>query len=101
MLLSILAASFDAQAKGICFRAHGATEVACGISREALLDLSGFHQVAGGEEALFQALGPEIERLVCAKFRARGIDRNGEIWIRSADILLYGFEERPELSKAG
>jgi hypothetical protein len=101
MLLSILAGSFDAQAKGICFRAYGANEVACGISRDALLDLSGYHQVGGGEEALLQALGPQIERLISAKFRARRIDKNGEIWIGSADILLYGFEERIGYSKAG
>jgi hypothetical protein len=102
MLLSILAGSYNAQATGVCFRAHGATELACGISRDALLDLGGYHQVGGSEEALFQALGPQIERLISAKFRARRIDQNGEIWIGCADILLYGFEERlGALAKAG
>jgi hypothetical protein len=101
MLLSILAGSYAAQAEGICFRAYGASEVACGISRDALLDLGGYHKVGGSEEALLRALGPEIERLISAKFRARRIDKNGEIWIGSADILLYGFEARPGLAKAG
>jgi hypothetical protein len=101
MLLSILAGSHDAQAKGVGFRAYGAQEVACGISRDALLDLGGYHQVGGSEEALFRALAPEIERLISAQFRARRIDKNGEIWIGSADILLYGFEERIGYSKAG
>jgi Protein of unknown function (DUF1488) len=101
MRLSILAGSFDAQARGIGFRAYGANEVACGISRDALLDLGGYHQMDGSEEALFGSLGREIERLISAKFRARRIDQNGEIWIGSADILLYGFEERIGYSKAG
>jgi hypothetical protein len=100
MLLSIIGGSYDARSEGICFQAYGAMEVTCCISRDALLDLGGYHQVRGGEEALFRALAPEIERLISAKFRARRIDKNGEIWIGCADIVLYGFEERARPSRA-
>jgi hypothetical protein len=100
MPLSIIAGSYDAQSKGICFQAHGTMELACCISRDALLDLGGYHQASGSEEAVFTALAPEIERLISAKHHARRIDKNGEIWIGCADIVLYGFEQRAGLSRA-
>jgi hypothetical protein len=70
----------------------GMKVVPCGILRDALLDLGGYHRLSGGEDELFRALLPEIERLASAKYSAGRLDRNGAIMIGSADILLYGFE---------
>jgi hypothetical protein len=66
--------------------------VDCGISHDALLDLSGYHRVNGAEDEVFLALRPEIERLASAKYRAGRLDRSGSITLGPADILLYGFE---------
>src|SRR5579862_7315482 len=70
--------------------------VPCGISRDALNDLGGYHRLAGAEDEVFRALRPEIERLASAKYRAGRHDGNGAISIGPADILLYGFERRAE-----
>jgi hypothetical protein len=96
MLLSIIAGRVDAQSQGISFQANyfGTKNIACRMSRDALLDLAGYHQLRGTQEELFQALRTEIERIVSAKYRARRIETNGEISIATPDLLLYGFEGR-------
>jgi hypothetical protein len=96
MHLRIIAGSVDPQPQGIGFRVDdGANGLACGISRDALLDLAGHHGLRGSEEGLFQALWPVIERLLLAKFRARRIEASGEVLVGSADLLLYGFDVAP------
>src|SRR5689334_15892458 len=70
------------QAQDLAFQSHvGKTIVACGISRDALQDLGGYHRLNGAEDAVFRALSPEIERLAGAKYRAGRLDRNGAILI--------------------
>jgi len=98
MPLSIISGPIEVQSHGIAFRAsyHGDGSVDCRISREALFDLAGYHRLRGGEEELFQALYPEIERLLTAKYGGRRIEEDGELLVASADLLLYGFEERDE-----
>jgi hypothetical protein len=98
MLLSIIVGTVDAQSPGIAFQANynGTKNVACKISRDALLDLAGYHQMRGSAQELVQALRPEIERILSAKYRARRVETNGEIWIAPPDLLLYGFEGRAE-----
>jgi hypothetical protein len=98
MLLSIIVGTVDAQLPGIAFQAnyYGTKNVACKISRDALLDLAGYHQMRGSALELVQALRPEIERILSAKYRARRVETNGEIWIAPPVLLLYGFEGRAE-----
>jgi hypothetical protein len=98
MLLNIIPGPIDVQSHGIAFRAnyYGDKNVSCRISRDALLDLAGYHQLNGREDELFQALRREIERLLSAKYRARRMETNGELLVSSADILLYGFRGREE-----
>lgn len=100
MLLSIIVGTVDAQSPGIAFQAnyYGTKNVACKVSRDALLDLAGYHQLRGTAPELVQALRQEIERILSAKYRARRIETNGEIWIAPPDLLLYGFEGRAEPS---
>jgi hypothetical protein len=100
MLLSIIAGRVDAQSQGIAFQAnyYGTKNIACRMSRDALLDLAGYHQLRGTEEELFKALRSEIERILSAKYRVRRIETNGEISIATPDLLLYGFEGRAGLS---
>jgi hypothetical protein len=94
MQLRIIAGSVEARPPSISFRVDdGASGLACGISRDAILDLAGHHGLRGSEERLFQTLWPVIERLVLAKWRARRIEESGEVLVGSADLLLYGFDE--------
>jgi len=94
MQLRIIAGSVDAGSSAINFRVDdGANGLACGISRDALLDLAGHHGLRGSEERLFLALWPAIARLLGAKFRAQRIEASGEVVVGSADLLLYGFDE--------
>lgn len=65
--------------------------VACAITREALYDLGFHHGFRAGAQELLRALGPQIERLTKAKFRAGKVEENGELVIRSVDLLRYGF----------
>ena len=93
MPLKIIAGSVEAHTPSVSFRVDdGESGLACGISRDALLDLAGHHRLRGSEESLFQALWPVIERLVLAKCRAARIEASGEILVDSADLLLYGFD---------
>jgi hypothetical protein len=81
------------RAQDLAFQSHdGEAVVACGISRDALQDLGGYHRLNGAEDEVFHALRPEIERLASAKYRAGRLDRQGGVLVDSADILLYGFE---------
>jgi hypothetical protein len=100
MLLSIIVGTVDAQSPGVAFQAnyYGTKNVAYKISRDALLDLAGYHQLGGTAQELVQALRAEIERILSAKYRARRVETNGEIWIAPPDLLLYGFEGRAEPS---
>jgi hypothetical protein len=83
------------QSGGVSFQSHDGTKVVdCGISRDALMDLRGFHRLKGADDDVFRALRLEIERLASAKYRAGRLDLNGAVMVGPADILLYGFERR-------
>jgi hypothetical protein len=70
------------------------------ISAETLRDLTDFHQVKGSQEEGFAALLPEIERLLNAKLQAGRIEENGELSIRAADLLRFGFQARDKTAAA-
>jgi hypothetical protein len=76
----------------------GAESFFCGITRDALLDLAGYHGLRGNEETLFRGLWPVIERLMREKHRSgRGETQRGDMLITSVDLLLYGFDATPGL----
>jgi hypothetical protein len=80
---------------GLAFESHdGVKMIPCSITREALLDLCGYHGIKGDEGESFKVLGPQIERLANEKYRAGRIERTGELTIKTSDLLLYGFEGR-------
>jgi hypothetical protein len=99
MLLNIIPGSIKVQPHGIAFRAnyYGDKNVECRITRDALLDLAGYHQLSGRDDELFQTLRGEIDRLLSTKYRARRMESNGDLLLSSADLVLYGFESRGEL----
>ena len=91
------AGSVNFLSRSFFFQSHdGMKTVACGISRDALLDLGGYHRLNGAADEVFRALRPEIERITSAKYRAGHLDRDGAIVIGPADILLFGFERRSD-----
>jgi hypothetical protein len=69
----------------------GTTPVACAITRDALIDLGDHHGLRGTEAEVLRALGPQIERIARAKFRAGRFGKDCELVIRSTDLLRYGF----------
>jgi hypothetical protein len=93
MLVRIITESLDAGSSNITFRVDtDAKSFDCGISRDALLDLAGYHRLSGPDEAMFRDLWPVIERLIAEKRRAVRAAPGAEILITCTDILLYGFE---------
>ena len=93
--LSLLAGSAKVLPHGLAFQSHdGIKAVPCTISRDAFLDLCGYHGVQGADDDAFKAIEPQLERLARKKYRAGRVERSGELAIMPADLLLYGFESR-------
>ena len=83
----------DAGSPSIGFQIGPDATTFCGITRDALFDLAGYHRLRDTDEDLFRGLWPVIERLIRDKHRAgRGDASEKEMLITSVDILLYGFE---------
>jgi hypothetical protein len=64
------------------------------MTGETLRDLVEFHGLKSWDEGAFKTLVRQIERLVNAKFIDGRLDESGELWIRAADLLRYGFCDR-------
>ena len=89
----MVAGSVKLLAQGLAFDSHdGIKTVPCSITRDALLDLCGYHGFKNDEGETLKALEPHIERLVSKKYCAGRLEGNGELTIKPADLLLYGFE---------
>jgi hypothetical protein len=73
----------------------GETTIVCGILLDAFRDLIDFHRLNAPLGEVFRALLPEIERLINVKHEAGWLERNGDLMIRTADLVRYGLEERP------
>jgi hypothetical protein len=96
-LLKVIAGTIHAQPKTISFRCAGeGGQIDCQMTAAALRDLLEFHRLNFSNEGAFETLLPEIERLVNSKFNAGRFDENGELWIRVADLLRYGYSEQNE-----
>ena len=95
MRLKMMAGTLSARPQSLVFQCNNSIKaITASIAADALLDMMDFHRIKGGQEYGFQALLPEIERLVNAKYEAGRIDENGELAIWAADLLRYGFRER-------
>jgi hypothetical protein len=68
--------------------------IQCSITNDTLRDLIDFHHVKNTDEDIRRVLLPEIERLANAKYDARRLEEDGGLFIRSADLVRYGFEKR-------
>jgi hypothetical protein len=94
MQLRLIAGTLEIQAHMVAFAADSGTgTVACGVTRDVLLDLACDRGLHGTDKALFQALCPEIERLASLKYNARRLEPTGEVVVGAADLMLYGFQE--------
>jgi hypothetical protein len=101
MQLKVMVPTLGARPQGLAFQCeNGMKTVSGSISAETLRDLTDFHQVKGSQEEGFRALLPEIERLLNAKFQAGRIEENGELSIRAADLLRFGFQARDKTAAA-
>jgi hypothetical protein len=95
MRLKVIEGTLSVRPQSLAFRCENGMQTVSGsISAETLRDMTDFHQVKGSPEEGFRALLPEIERLLNAKLQARRIDANGELAIRAADLLRFGFQAR-------
>jgi hypothetical protein len=95
MRLKVILPTLKARPRSLAFQCdNGMKHIAGSIAADTLLDIMDFHRIKGTQEYGFQALLPEIERLVNAKSESGKFDENGELSIRTADLLRYGFRER-------
>jgi hypothetical protein len=65
--------------------------VNCNIDRDAWRDLIAHHKAAGSQEESTRVLLPKIESLAAKIYNRRGLEKNGELAIRSRDLVQFGF----------
>jgi hypothetical protein len=88
---AIVASGFPAQNLSFRFR-DGDRIVVCTITREVLQDLGSHHGLSFTDEEVRNVLLPELDRLASLKYAAGRLEENGELVIRTADLLRYGFQ---------
>ena len=90
-MLKMMPGSVKAGSQSLAFRCKdGEQEIACSILAHALDDLIRFHGIDVQNDQEMDQLLSQIERVANDKINARRIEPNGEIVIRSIDILRYG-----------
>jgi hypothetical protein len=90
--LRIRPGTFSSQPDCLAFQCDdGSKYIDCAITTAVLRDLIDFHRLRERKKEAFRALLPEIERLANAKYNAGRISESGEMLIRTADLLRYGF----------
>jgi hypothetical protein len=73
-----------------CRLRDGDRILTCTVSRQALRDLGGYHQLRISDEAVFSRLLPEIERLANELNSAGRVDESGNVTIGAAELVRYG-----------
>jgi hypothetical protein len=77
---------------GLCLTfSDGDTTIACSVMPGVIEDLATYHRLSFSQEEIFRVVLPVLDRLASTKYRAGRIEENGEIVIRGADLLRYGF----------
>src|SRR5947209_17820312 len=71
----------------------GDSSIACSITAEALDDILHFHRLDVSKDEAFDTLIKEIERTASGKFGDGRVERNGQVAVKSLDVLRYGLQE--------
>jgi hypothetical protein len=78
--------------RGLCLLfSEGEATVACNVAPSVIEDLAAYHRLTFSREEIFRIVMPLLDRLASTKYRAGRLEENGEIVIRAADLLRYGF----------
>src|SRR5437660_1724895 len=67
----------------------GERSIGCSITAEALDDILHFHRLDVSKDEAFDTLLKEIERTANGKFGDGRVERDGQLAIRSIDVLRY------------
>jgi hypothetical protein len=90
-MLKMIPGSLKVASQSLLFRCNeDEHEISCSILAHALDDLIRFHELDIRSEQAADQLVSQIERVVNDKVTAHRLEPNGEIVIRSIDILRYG-----------
>ena len=92
--LNLVPGTIEVAPDGLLFRCNiGESSISCRITAEALDDILHFHRLDVSKDEAFDILIKEIERTASGKFGDGRIERDGQLAIRSLDILRYGLQE--------
>jgi hypothetical protein len=90
--LKIVPRTICAEARTLSFQCEGGEKaITCSITAEALDDLVHLYHLDVKEDEAVDALLKEIEYLTNEKFGAGRVEQNGELVIRTSDVLRYSF----------
>jgi hypothetical protein len=70
----------------------GEKSIVCSITAEALDDILHFHRLDVSKDEAYDTLLKEIERTANGKFGDGRVERDGQVAIRSLDVLRYGLQ---------
>jgi hypothetical protein len=91
--LEVIPGTIEATSQGLSFRCSGGENaVTCSITEQALDDLIQYHRLDVNKDETFASILSEIERIANEKFGAARLEKNGELIIRTIDVLRYGFQ---------
>jgi hypothetical protein len=90
--LRLLPEKSDDVGQGLCLLySEGDATIACSVTPGVIEDLASYHRLTFSQEEIFRVVLPLLDRLASTKYRAGRLEENGEIVIRGADLLRYGF----------
>jgi hypothetical protein len=69
----------------------GREVVRCVVTAEVVQDLGSHYKLQFSADDVAEVLIPELDRIATTKYRAGRIEENGELLIRTSDLLRYGF----------
>jgi hypothetical protein len=70
---------------------EGEETVACCVTPDVIEDLASYHRLTFSREEIYRVVLPVLDRLASTKYRAGRLEENGELVIRGADLVRYGF----------
>jgi Protein of unknown function (DUF1488) len=91
--LRVIPETIEAASQRLSFQCDGGEKaITCSVTAEALDDLVHFHRLDVSKDETFNTLLNEIERIANEKFSAGRVEQNGELVIKTIDVLRYGFQ---------
>jgi hypothetical protein len=95
--LKVVVGSVKPGSQGLLFQCtDGENPIACSITSETVDVLTQFHGLDVSKDESFDVLLREIERIANKKYNAGRIEQSGDLAIRIADLLRYGFQDIEE-----